>query len=169
MSPTSTTPHLRRAGADDAAELTRLRLIMLASLGDVPEDDWASECEAVFRERLGADPCFVAYVVDAGDRLLSSTVGQYMPLLPRPGRTPYVGHIASVATDPAHRRQGHARRTFEAVHDHLVAAGCTRINLTATPEAEALYRSLGYDDPSGPTPLTWNAARTPGTSGGTAR
>ncbi|TXS03472.1 GNAT family N-acetyltransferase [Streptomyces sp. col6] len=169
MSPTSTSPHLRRAGADDAAELTRLRLFMLASLGIVPEADWTPECEAAFRERLSTDPCFVAYVVDAGDRLLSSTVGQYMPLLPRPGRTPYIGHIASVATDPAHRRHGYARLTFEAVHNHLVEAGCSRINLTTTPEAEALYRSLGYDDPSGPTPLTWNADHAPVASEGTAR
>ncbi|MGW2474956.1 GNAT family N-acetyltransferase [Streptomyces sp. NPDC001665] len=161
----STSPHLRRAGADDAPELTRLRLIMLASLGDVPEAGWTQECEAEFRERLATDPQFVAYVVDAGDRLLSSAVGQYTRPLPRPGRAPYVGHIASVATDPAHRRQGHARRAFEAVHDHLVAAGCARINLTTTPEGEGLYRALGYGDPGGHTPLSWFAAAPPGTTG----
>lgn len=155
MSPTP--PRLRRAGADDAAEVTRLRLIMLASMDIVPEPDWTPVCEAFFRDRLGADPHFVAYVVDAGDRLLSSTVGQYTRSLPRPGRAPYVGHIASVATDPAHRRRGYARLTFGAVHDHLVEAGCSRIDLTATPEGEALYRSLGYGDPGGPTPLTWTA------------
>ncbi|MFB8210379.1 MULTISPECIES: GNAT family N-acetyltransferase [unclassified Streptomyces] len=164
-----TSPHLRRAGADDAAELTRLRLIMLASLGDVPEAGWTRECEAAFRERLTTDPQFVAYVIDGGDRLLSSAVGQYTRSLPRPGRPSYVGHIASVATDPAHRRQGHARRAFEAVHDHLVAAGCFRINLTTTPEGEGLYRALGYADPGGPTPLSWFAAPTPGTTGKTDR
>lgn len=157
MSPVTTAPHLRRAGADDAAEVTRLRRIMLASAGIVPEADWTPQCEAYFRERLGTDPHFVAYVIDAGDRLLSSTVGQYMWSLPRPGRAPYAGHIASVATDPAHRRRGYARQTFQAVHDHLVEAGCSRINLTATPEGEGLYRSLGYGDPTGPMPLTWTA------------
>ncbi|MCX0242913.1 MULTISPECIES: GNAT family N-acetyltransferase [Streptomyces] len=165
----STSPYLRRAGADDAAEVTRLRRIMLASAGVVPEADWTPVCEAYFRERLATDPHFVAYVIDAGDRLLSSTVGQYMWSLPRPDRAPYVGHIASVATDPAHRRRGYARLTFRAVHDHLVEAGCSRINLTASPEGEGLYRSLGYGDPTGPTPLTWTAATAPDTPGGTRR
>ncbi|MGQ4490401.1 GNAT family N-acetyltransferase [Streptomyces sp. 372A] len=155
----STPPHLRRADADDAAEVTRLRLVMFASMGLVPEPDWAPVCEAYFRERLAADPRFVAYVIDAGDRLLSSAVGQCTWSLPRPGRAPYVGHIASVATDPDHRRKGYARLTFRAVHDHLVEAGCSRINLTATPEAEGLYRSLGYGEPGGPTPLTWTDTR----------
>ncbi|SEE06467.1 Ribosomal protein S18 acetylase RimI [Streptomyces sp. 2131.1] len=151
----STPPHLRRADADDAAEVTRLRLVMFASMGLVPEPDWTPVCETYFRERLAGDPQFVAYVIDAGDRLLSSSVGRYTWSLPRPGRAPYIGHIASVATDPGHRRQGYARLTFRAVHAHLVEAGCSRINLTATPEGEGLYRSLGYGDPTGPMPLTW--------------
>ncbi|WP_330238106.1 GNAT family N-acetyltransferase [Streptomyces sp. NBC_00525] len=155
----SPTPQLRRAGAADAAELTRLRLVMLASADVHPDPGWTPQCEAYFRERLGTDPHFVAYVIAAGDLLLSSAVGQCMRSLPRPGRAPYVGHIASVATDPAHRRRGYARLTFRAVHDHLVAAGCSRIDLTASPEGEALYRSIGYADPTGPTPLTWKADR----------
>ncbi|MFF2144643.1 GNAT family N-acetyltransferase [Kitasatospora sp. NPDC058190] len=148
---------LRRAVPSDAGELTRLRLVMLASAGTVPEREWSGECERWFADRLAGDERFAAFVIDDGTRLLSCAVAQCTDHMPRPGQGPYVGHIASVATDPAHRRQGHARRVVAAVHDWLTAHGCGQINLTASPDAEELYRSLGYRDPAGPTPLTWSA------------
>ncbi|MEU3573156.1 GNAT family N-acetyltransferase [Kitasatospora sp. NPDC036755] len=76
--------------------------------------------------------------------------------MPGPVQGLSVGHIASVATDPAQRRRGHARRAVTAVHDWLAARGCGRIDLTASPDAEALNRSLGYRGTAGPTPLTWS-------------
>ncbi|MFF2618782.1 GNAT family N-acetyltransferase [Kitasatospora sp. NPDC058046] len=150
-------PGLRRAVPSDAAELTRLRLVMLASAGTVPEPQWSADCERWFADRLTGDGRFAAFVVDDGTCLLSCAVGQYTDPMPSPGQGPNVGHIASVATDPAHRRQGHARRVVTAVHDWLTAHGCGYISLTASPAAEALYRSLGYRDHAGPTPLAWSA------------
>ncbi|WP_030230337.1 GNAT family N-acetyltransferase [Streptomyces sp. NRRL S-350] len=147
----------RQALPTDAAELTRLRLVMLHSAGIVPPESWSAECERWFAERLPGDR-FAAFVIDDGaERLLSCAVGQYADRMPRPGQGPHVGHIASVATDPDHRRQGHARRVVAAVHDWLTASGCGQINLTASPEAEPLYRSLGYATMAGPAPMTWSA------------
>ncbi|MFG2907366.1 GNAT family N-acetyltransferase [Kitasatospora sp. NPDC048286] len=148
---------LRRAVPSDAAELTRLRLVMLASAGSFPPDSWTAECERWFTDRLADDERFAAFVIDDGTRLLSCAVGQYTDRMPRPGQGPYVGHISSVATDPAHRHQGHARRVVAAVHEWLTAHGCGYISLTASPDAEDLYRSLGYRDHVGPTPLAWSA------------
>lgn len=149
---------VRRARVEDAAELTRLRLLMLASADSVPPPRWTPDCERWFAVRIETDPRFAAFVVDDGTgRLLSSAVGQYTHRMPRPGQGPHVGEIASVATDPAHRRRGHARQVVTAVHEWLTAAGCGQIHLTASPDGEALYGSLGYTHPTGPTPLTWNA------------
>jgi GNAT superfamily N-acetyltransferase len=155
---TAPTARPRRALPSDAAELTRLRLVMLASAGVVPPEPWSLECERWFADRLAGDQRFTAFVIDGGaGRLLSCAVGQYTDRMPRPGQGPYVGHIASVATDPGHRRQGHARLVVEAVHDWLTTNGCGQINLTASPEATALYRSLGYANVASPAPLTWSA------------
>ncbi|WP_063736521.1 GNAT family N-acetyltransferase [Kitasatospora aureofaciens] len=149
---------VRRATSGDAAELARLRLIMLASAGVEAPPGWERECAAWFGELLAGDESFAAFVVDDGTgRLLSCAVAHYGTRLPRPGRSPYAGHIASVATDPAHRRQGHARRVVTAAQAWLAAAGCGRIDLTASSDGEALYRDLGFTDPTGPIPLTWSA------------
>ncbi|MFF1907247.1 GNAT family N-acetyltransferase [Kitasatospora sp. NPDC058218] len=148
----------RQALPSDAAELTRLRLVMLHSAGVVPPEPWRLECERWFADRLADDQRFAAFVIDNGaGRLVSCAVGQYTDRMPRPGQGPHVGHIASVATDPDHRRQGHARLVVVAVHDWLAASGCSQINLTASPEAEHLYRSLSYADVAGPAPMTWSA------------
>ncbi|MFC8449160.1 GNAT family N-acetyltransferase [Kitasatospora sp. NPDC057223] len=156
MIPAPPCAELRQASPDDDAELTRLRLVMLAAAGlSAPDDAWIGRCLTYFAEHLADDPAFNAFVVASGRRLLACAVGQYIPRLPRPGAGPHIGHITSVATDPDHRRQGHARRAVEAVHRWLADAGCSSILLTATLDAEPLYRSLGYGTDA--TPLVWSA------------
>ncbi len=51
-----------------------------------------------------------------------------------------------VATDPDHRREGHARRAMTAALQHAQAAGCTTTTLQATSHGAPLYRLLGYQD-----------------------
>ncbi len=51
-----------------------------------------------------------------------------------------------VATDPEHRREGHARRAMTAALQHATAAGCTTTTLQATSHGAPLYRLLGYED-----------------------
>ncbi|MEV4562095.1 GNAT family N-acetyltransferase [Kitasatospora sp. NPDC049285] len=149
---------VRRAEPADGPELARLRAIMLESAGVPTTPAWAAECARWFAERLDGDPRFGAFVADDGSgRLLALAIGQYALGAPRPGELPNVGHITSVVTDPAHRRQGHARHVVQAVHDWLTARSCRRIGLTASPEAESLYRDLGYTDPVGPVALVWRA------------
>ncbi|GHH79013.1 hypothetical protein GCM10018781_56060 [Kitasatospora indigofera] len=92
-------------------------------------------------------------VVDGGaGTLVSYTVAQWDHRLPRPGRAPCTGVIASVTTDPAHHRRGHARQ-------RLADAGCGQVRLTTSPDGEQRYRRLGFTDPdrAGPIPRTWSA------------
>ncbi|MFF4344918.1 GNAT family N-acetyltransferase [Kitasatospora sp. NPDC001540] len=151
---------VRRAVASDAGELARLRLVMLHSAGVTAPPGWERTCADWFRERLAGRSGFAAFVVDGGaGALVSCAVAQYDHCLPRPGRAPYIGVIASVATDPAHRRRGHARQAVAAARQWLVDVGCGQVRLTASPDGERLYRDLGFTDPdpAGPIPLAWSA------------
>lgn len=51
-----------------------------------------------------------------------------------------------VATDPDHRRAGHARRAMTAALQHAKAAGCVTTTLQATKHGAPLYQLLGYQD-----------------------
>ncbi|KDN81050.1 NUDIX hydrolase [Kitasatospora cheerisanensis] len=154
------TGQVRRAVATDADELARLRLVMLHSADVATPPGWEKTCAAWFRERLTGQRGFAAFVVDGGAGVLvSCAVAQYDHCLPRPGRAPFSGVIASVATDPAHRRRGHARRVVAAARQWLAEVGCGQVRLTASPDGERLYRDLGFTDPdpAGPIPLAWSA------------
>ncbi len=54
------------------------------------------------------------------------------------------GHIGSVCTDEAARRQGHARRVFGALVAWFDEIGVVRVDLRATPMAANLYREAGF-------------------------
>src|SRR5690349_11747375 len=107
----------RAATVADAAELTRLRALMLDSVGATVDDAWRAECTAAFEQGL-ADGTYVAFVVDApdGTGLAACGVASVSQRLPSmTNRSGRVGYIHSMSTDPSHRRAGHARAVFDAV------------------------------------------------------
>ncbi|NEC86819.1 GNAT family N-acetyltransferase [Streptomyces sp. SID12501] len=134
---------VRRATPEDAAELLRLRQVMIDSMPGANTDaDWQSASLATVTGRL-ADPSggFAAFVVDHPERpgsLAALVVGtvEY-----RIGR---VGYVFSVATDPDARRRGYARACMEALVDWFREQDVGQIDLTASPDAEPLYASLGF-------------------------
>ncbi|WP_338898476.1 N-acetyltransferase [Streptomyces sp. TG1A-60] len=148
---------VRRATATDAAEVLRLRQVLIDSMASTGgSTDWHAESLPTVRHRL-ADPDgeFAAFVIDHPERpgalaaLVAGTI-EY-----RIGRTgnPHgsVGHVFSVATDPDCRRRGHARACMEAVLDWFRERGVAQVDLNASAEAEPLYASLGFvrkPDPS---------------------
>jgi GNAT superfamily N-acetyltransferase len=68
-----------------------------------------------------------------------------MPWPPGPiSLDPRCGFVFNVYTEPAHRKQGLARRLMEAIHDYCRAEGVERMVLNASPFGESLYRSMGY-------------------------
>lgn len=54
------------------------------------------------------------------------------------------GRIVNVWTHPDHRRQGHARAAVLACLNAAQHRSISRISLGTTPEARALYESLGF-------------------------
>ena len=147
---------------DDAAELVRLRGVLMGVLTDGTANGWQESSRRILRRRLAeAAPTMAGFVVDASDstghasegggRLAACAVGVVEERLGAP-RNPQglTGYVFNVATDPGHRRHGHARACTVALLDWFRSQGVGPVDLRATAEAEPLYASLGFertDDP----------------------
>ena len=154
--------NLRRAVVADAADLTRLRGLMLASMGrDVDAPGWVEASEAAFARRLAEPDRFAAWVVEVDGRAVSSGAGWLEEHLPAPGTWDgRRGHIASMSTEPAHQRQGHGRAIFTALMDWFASLGVPRVDLRATPDGRPLYEAFGFRELGGAT-MAWTSPGTP--------
>ncbi|MFJ3894378.1 GNAT family N-acetyltransferase [Streptomyces sp. NPDC090083] len=140
---------VRRAAPEDAAELLRLRQVMIDALhGSDPGTGWHAESLPALRERLASDDGFRAFVVDHPERpgalaaLVAGTVDYRIGKAGNPhGMT---GFVFSVATDPDARRRGYARACMEELLQWFRERGAGQVLLTASPDAEPLYASLGF-------------------------
>jgi GNAT superfamily N-acetyltransferase len=146
---------IRRAVPADADELVRLRAVMLATFGTATWNDvWREPARASLVRRLAHDPAspapsesLAAFVVENpdGPGLVSCAVGLIEERLGNPfnpdGR---VGYVFNVATDPAMRRRGYSRACMEALLQWFRDQGVRAADLTASPDGEPLYASLGF-------------------------
>lgn len=57
---------------------------------------------------------------------------------------PRCGFIFNVFTEPAHRKQGLARRLMDAIHEWCRSEGIERVVLNASAFGRPLYESMGY-------------------------
>ena len=154
--------NLRRATPDDAAELTRLRGLMIAAMGgDTSAPGWVAACEAAFVRRLAEPDRFAAWLVEVEGRAVASGVGWVEEHLPAPGtHDGRRGHIASMSTEPEHQRNGHAREVFAALMGWFASLAVPRVDLRATGDGQPLYESFGFRVLGGAT-MAWTAAGTP--------
>ncbi|MEU2287595.1 GNAT family N-acetyltransferase [Streptomyces sp. NPDC013178] len=141
---------VRRALPTDAAEVLRLRQVMIDSLAPAPaSSDWHTESLPGLRRRLAEpDGDFGAFVVDHPERpgaLAALVVGTVEYRIGRAGN-PHgtVGFVFSVATDPDARRRGYARACMDALLAWFRERGVRQVQLTASADAEPLYVSLGF-------------------------
>lgn len=151
--------NIRRATPDDAAELTRLRGLMITAMGGDPSaPGWVAACEAAFARRLAEPERFAAWLVEADGRAVSSGVGWLEEHLPSPrsvdGRR---GHIASMSTEQGHQRRGYARLVLGTAMDWFASIGVQRVDLRATPAGRPLYESMGFRELGGAT-MAWTAS-----------
>ncbi|GAA3342779.1 GNAT family N-acetyltransferase [Amorphoplanes nipponensis] len=140
----------RRAGMEDAAELLRLRSVMLAAVRPGLDDpqSWIGPGVPVVRRLLAEQPdTMAAFVVDApgGPGLAACAVGTIDQRLPGPNDpTGRRGYVLNVATDPAHRRRGHSRACMTALLAWFTERGIGAVDLRASADGEPLYASLGF-------------------------
>ena len=150
---------LRRATPADAEDLSRLRGFMHEAMGVELTDEWRAAATAAFARRLAGDD-FVAFVVVDDGRVVAGGAGWLEEHLPSPyALHPRRGHIASMSTDPAYRRQGHARTVFAALMGWFAERGIPRVDLRATPDGQPLYESFGFRVLGGAT-MAWTTAGT---------
>jgi GNAT superfamily N-acetyltransferase len=144
---------VRRAEAADAADLVRLRAQMLADMGRSVGDDaepWRATAEDWFADRLARGRVFASFVVDdPDDGVAACSAGICDFHAPGPGNLSGVrGHVFNISTLPAHRRRGYSRACLEALLEWFRDETEARvINLNATPDGIALYRSVGFTAP----------------------
>lgn len=144
---------VRRAAAADAAALTRLREVMLSDMGMLAagaDPGWRDKAEAWFSQRLDDKDDFAAFVIEHRHLgVVSCVAGVCDQHAPGPGNPGGVqGLVFNMSTDPQCRRRGYARACLDALlawfRDETEARV---INLNATGDSIALYRSLGFTEP----------------------
>lgn len=143
----------RRATADDAAELVRLRMVMFESIdGTTPEPgEWMEVAARTLRQRLpGPDARTAAFVVDRpGEpgRLAACAVGVIDDRLGSPANpTGLSGYVFNVTTDHGHRRRGYSQACMTALLGWFRDRGVLRVQLHASEDGYALYRRLGFTE-----------------------
>ncbi|MEV7070591.1 GNAT family N-acetyltransferase [Streptomyces sp. NPDC091972] len=148
---------VRRATTEDAAEVLRLRQVMIDALpGGDASTAWHTEALPSLRRKLAeADGDFAAFVVDHPERpgalgaLVAGTVDYRIGKAGNPHGL--AGYVFSVATDPTARRRGYARACMDELLAWFRERGAGQVMLTASPEAEPLYVSLGFVHKPDPT------------------
>ncbi|MBU6535345.1 GNAT family N-acetyltransferase [Streptomyces mayonensis] len=141
---------VRRAVPEDAAEVLRLRQVMLDALTPGSPTDWQTASLPALRDRLAApDGDLAAFVVDHPERpgsLAALVVGTLEYRIGGPGRPPggLIGYVFSVATNPDARRRGYARACMDGLLEWFRERGAGHVMLTASPDAEPLYTAMGF-------------------------
>jgi GNAT superfamily N-acetyltransferase len=144
--------HVREATLDDVDVLVRHRIAMFTDMGLAFD---AAPIDGLFRAWLAAHmPAGVyhAWLVETDNGEVAAGGG--LSVLPWPPGPQYAGDriavVYNVYTEPAHRRQGVARRLMEAIHAWCRDAGIASIALNASQDGRPLYESMGYQLPSSP-------------------
>ncbi|MBF6332963.1 GNAT family N-acetyltransferase [Nocardia transvalensis] len=141
----------RQAVAADAAELVRLRAVMIEALdGRIGnEHGWREHAAQTLRKRL-ADPdgSMAAFVVDRPGEpgaLAACAVGVVEHLLSSPSNpSGTLGYLFNVATEQAHRRRGYSRACVVALLDWFRRREVGVVDLHASQHGAPLYTALGF-------------------------
>ena len=90
----------------------------------------------------------------AEDPTGSVAAGGGITIIPWPPGPHYAGDrlafVYNVYTEPAHRKQGLARRIMETIHTWCDERGIAALALNAAPDARRLYESMGYFEAPSP-------------------
>ena len=137
---------IRTATIADIPHIVRHREQMFRDM-EIPAafDDMAAAFELWLRHAIPAKT-YLAWMAVAGNGDVAGGAGLIViPWPPGPvSMDPRCGFVFNVYIDPAHRRQGMARRLMDAIHDWCRAEGIERLVLNASTFGQPLYESMGY-------------------------
>ncbi|MFI6921257.1 GNAT family N-acetyltransferase [Nonomuraea spiralis] len=150
----------RTATEADIPELVRLRSLLFGDLGGDffnpanAGDDWRDTLARVLKQKLAEPDCLIL-VVDGDTGLAACGIGTIEQWFPGPhSRNGRIGHVIGMVTDPSYRRRGHSRAIMLGLLGWFRDRDAVRVDLTASREAEPLYRQLGFADHPDPL-LCW--------------
>src|SRR4051812_44048376 len=147
---------VRAATAADVDALVHHRLAMFTEMGTAFD---APVIRQMFRDwllKMMPAAEYLAWVCDtpAGDVVAGARLP--LPKWP-PGPSALaserIAYVYNVYTEPAHRKQGLARRLMDTVHTWCAGNGVAAVALNAAPAARHLYESQGYRP--APSPMMW--------------
>lgn len=134
---------VRDATPSDADDLVRLDAAIVSSLGGDADGEWRGRAGDSLRGSL-SEGRVIGAVVTVDGVAVSGAMATIWTTIPGPGHDGRRAWVFGVATDEPFRRKGYARAALGRVLDRLDADGIVKIDLSATPEGESLYRSLGF-------------------------
>jgi ribosomal protein S18 acetylase RimI-like enzyme len=143
---------VRTATPADIPDLVELRSLLFAGLAGgwgppTAGAGWRDACAAAFADHLDTDTMRVV-VIDGeagGDGLAACGLGVVDRRLPSPyNASGLVGHVFGIVTAPPYRKRGYARTIATALLGWFDDRGLTRVDLNASADGQALYRSLGF-------------------------
>lgn len=146
---------LREATLDDVDALVHHRIAMFTDMG-TPID--APVVRQLFRDwllKMMPAGTYRAWLCEHGADGVVAGAG-ITPLDWPPGPSSISGKVAfvyNVYTEPAHRKQGLARRLMDTIHAWCAAHGVVAVALNASPDGRHLYESQGYR--LAPSPMMW--------------
>lgn len=140
---------VEKAEIADADELTELRLAYLAEDNGALEQNDAESIRNVlpeyFREHLNKD--LFAYVIRENGIIISCA---FLLIVMKPMSPAFINgktaNILNVYTHPSYRHRGYARMIMNAMIADAKEKNIVVIELKATEEGYALYRSVGFED-----------------------
>ena len=147
---------VREATLGDLDTLVRHRLGMYTSMGTAFDYDVLDRATRDWLRKMMPAGEYIAWVCETDDGEIVAGAGVSLYRWP-PG--PWVAYgdqmafVYNVYTEPAHRRQGLARRIMETIHGWCAERGIPALALNAAADARPLYDSMGYFE--SPSPMMW--------------
>ena len=147
--PNPTTPGLtiRRATADDAEALARLRWEFRARIGEPneAEDAFIARCTLWMWARLD-DATWRAWVVELDGEIVGTAWLNFTEKMPNPvAEAEAYGYVTNVYLREHLRGRGAGAQLMAAVVDECAAAGVDAAFLWPTDRSRSLYRRFGFE------------------------
>jgi GNAT superfamily N-acetyltransferase len=143
---TRMTYRIRTAALADIPHIVEHRAQMFREMGIPAQfEDMAAATESWLRHAIPSK-IYLGWIAETAQGDVAAGGGLIViPWPPGPmSMDPRCGFIFNVYTQPAHRKQGLARRMMDAMHEYCRAEGIERVVLNASTFGKPLYEDMGY-------------------------
>jgi GNAT superfamily N-acetyltransferase len=137
---------IRPATVDDIPHLVEHRAEMFRDMLIAARFEQMSAAMTAWLEHAIPSKTYLSWVATTTEGAVVAGGGLIViPWPPGPmTMDPRCGFVFNVYTQPAHRKQGLAKRLMTAMHDYCKAQGIERVVLNASVVGMPIYASMGY-------------------------